>query len=156
MSAPLLDLVNRTVLCFGIAAAVYSVSVTNADPPPPADPAYATIEFGILDGSGSFVASDVVPLALGQEFGWRMHVDDDEAHAWREVMIAPAAPREWIGDDLLVAADGTVGVTERVETARGGILSHGWSITEGDPAGPYQLHVFLDGELVQSTTFVLR
>lgn len=156
MSAPLLDLVNRTVLCFGIAAAVYSVTVTTADPAPAAVAAAATIEFGIIDADGAFAQSDVVPLAIGQEFGWILRVADDDEHSWREVMIAPAAPREWIGDDLTVSGGGMVGITERTETASGGVLRHGWSITEGDPAGPYLMQVFLDGELLESVTFVLR
>lgn len=156
MSAPLIDLVNRTVLCLAIAGAVTSVVATIDTPPQPERPALATIEFGLLDDQGAFVQSDVVPLAIGQEFGWRLHVADNEAHTWREVLMAPAAPREWIGDDLLVAGDGTTGVTERTEVARGGVLTHGWTITEGDPAGPYQMLVFLDGELVETMTFVLR
>ncbi len=156
MSAPLIDLVNRTVLCLAIAAAVTSVTATIDAPPPAERPALATFEFGLLDQAGTFVQSDVVPLAIGQEFGWRLHVADGDAHTWREVLIAPAAPREWIGDDLLVAGDGTTGITERTELARGGLLSHGWTITEGDPAGPYLMQVFLDGELVETVTFVLR
>ncbi|MCC7070269.1 MAG: hypothetical protein IT383_03035 [Deltaproteobacteria bacterium] len=156
MSAPLVDLVNRTVLCLAIAGAVTSVTSTIGTPATPAPPALATIEFGILDTDGSFVQSDVVPLLIGQEFGWRLHVADNDTHTWREVLIAPAAPREWIGDDLVVEGEGTMGITERTESARGGVLTHGWTITEGDPAGPYQMQLFLDGELVETTTFVLR
>lgn len=155
MSAPILDLVNRTVLCLGIAAAVYSVTVTTAEPAHPVEAA-ATIEFGIIDADGAFAQSDVVPLAIGQEFGWRLNVADEGEHSWREVMIAPAAPREWIGDDLVVGGGGTVGITERTETASGGVIRHGWSITEGDPAGPYLVQVYLDGELLETMTFVLR
>ena len=156
MSAPLVDLVNRTVLCFGIAAAVYSVTVAGDDPPPAHVASSSVVELGIIDAQGNFIESDVVPLAIGQEFGWRLHVDDTAVHRWREVMITPAAPREWIGDDLTVTDDGTAGTTERTESARGGVISHGWSITEGDPAGPYVIHLFLDGEHIDSMRFVVR
>lgn len=155
MSAALVDLVNRTALCVGIAAAVYSVTVTT-DAPAPEPAARCVLELGILDEQGDFVVSDVVPLTIGQEFGWRLPVADRDEHTWREVMITPAAPREWIGDDLYVAEHGTMGITERTEAARGGMLSHGWAITEGDPAGPYVIHLFLDGELVASKRFVVR
>ena len=155
MSAPLVDLVNRTALCVGIAAAVYSVTVTT-DAPAVEVTAPCPVEFGVVDARGAFVETDVVPLALGQEFGWQLRVDDAAEHTWREVMVAPAAPREWIGDDLLVAGDGTMGITERTEAARGGMLSHSWSITEGDPGGPYVLELFLDGQLVESRRFVVR
>ena len=158
MSAPLVDLVNRTVLCFGIAAAVYtvSVSVPEGDDASPPHVAASVVELGIIDAQGNFIESDVVPLAIGQEFGWRLHIDDRAEHRWREVMTAPAAPREWIGDDLTVAACGTQGITERTETPRGGVLSHGWAITEGDPAGPYSIQLFLDDELVETLRFVVR
>lgn len=155
MSAALVDLVNRTALCIGIAAAVYSVTV-RTEAPPPELARTPVVEHGIVDDHGQFLATDVVPLEVGQEFGWRLHLDDGAEHTWREVMIAPAPPREWFGDDLIVGGDGTVGVTERTEVPRGGLLSHGWSITEGDPAGPYVIHLFVDGEHVESMRFVLR
>lgn len=155
MSAALVDLVNRTALCIGIAAAVYSVTV-RTEAPPQNTPTPAVVELGILDEGGDFVETNVVPLAIGQEFGWRLHVDDGQEHTWREVLIAPAAPREWLGDDLFVAGNGTMGITERTEQARGGLLGHGWTITEGDPAGPYVMHLFLDGELVDTLRFVVR
>jgi hypothetical protein len=128
MSRVVVDLFLRSLLCFGIALAVYGVVRPDAPRPAPQCVAAPPAVFGIVDGRGAFVPTDVVPLVVGQEFGENLEVTDN----------------------------GLVGVTERTERARGGVLEHGWIITEGDPAGPYELQLFVDGWHVQTFRFVLR
>jgi hypothetical protein len=157
MSRLVADLAARSLLCFGIAAAVASFL---RDPVPPAPPTSSCedtyAQFGAVDRDGDLTVTDVIPLVPGQEFGWRVAVDDTFAHTWREVLITPAAPREWIGSDLVITNDGTVGVTERSEVAVNGVLEHAWTITDGDPAGAHELQLYLDGRLVNTFRFVVR
>lgn len=157
MSRVAADLVCRSLLCFGIAAAVGGLvrdpALSTSAAPQHAEPAAV---FGAYDDMGELVATQVVPLEPGQEFGWRVAVDDEGIHSWREVLITPAAPREWIGSDLTVSGCGRVGITERTEVAYDGILEHAWTVTEGDPAGPHEMHVYVDERLVQIFRFTMR
>ena len=157
MSRLAADLLARSVLCFGIAAAVAGFLRAPAAAPPATtacDEAFAV--FGAYDEMGDLVPSDVIPLVPGQEFGWHLAVDDTFAHTWREVLITPAAPREWLGADLIITNDGKVGVTERTEVAENGILEHAWTITDGDPAGQHEMQLYLDGRLVKTFHFTVR
>lgn len=155
MSRVAADLVCRSLLCFGMAAAigglVQSSSLAGFD----AAPNDGQVVFGVVDDLGDLSASEVIPLAPGQQFGWRLAVEDQGMHTWREVLITPSAPREWIGADLTIVEQGRVGITERTEVAVGGALEHAWTITEGDPAGHHLIELWLDGRLVKRVSFVL-
>lgn len=156
MSRVAADLVCRSLLCFGIAAAVGGLvrdPALSLGAPVPAQPLAV---FGAYDEMGDLLATDVVPLRPGQEFGWRIAVDDTGLHRWREVLITPAAPREWVGADLTVSGCGRVGITERTDTAWDGVIEHAWTVTEGDPAGPHEMHVYLDDRLVKVFRFTMR
>ncbi len=117
------------------------------------------VTFGVVDDMGDLSPTNVVPLVPGQQFGWRMALEDEPypngLHTWREVLITPSAPREWIGADLTIVEDGRVGITERTEVAVGGTLEHSWTITDGDPAGHHLLELWLDGRLVKRMSFVI-
>ena len=162
MSRVVADLVSRSLLCFGIAAAVGAlVQVPPAawQRPSGAHPTcgqhHRPVAFGVVDEMGALSATDVVPLVAGQQFGWEIDVGDSGLHTWREVLITPAAPREWVGDDLTLLDGGKVGITERTEVAVGGVLGHSWTITDGDPAGPHVVELWLDGRLVKRVPFTI-
>jgi len=64
--------------------------------------------------------------------------------------VLPAAPREW-GDAVLgqsVSGDGRTSVIEREDPLNNNVLLHLWSVAAGDPAGDYQIRVFVDGKSV--------
>lgn len=150
------DLVCRSLLCFGIAAAVGGLVREPPRDVQAGEPELSAAVFGIYDELSDFTATEVVPLRVGQEFGWRLALDDDGLHRWREVLITPEAPREWIGSDLTISGCGRVGVTDRTEVAHGGLLEHTWTVTEGDPAGPHEIHLYLDDELVNVFRFSVQ
>jgi hypothetical protein len=156
MSRLAADLICRSLLCFGIAAVVAGFVRDPAPNVSPQAPEQTAAVFGAFDDEGDLVPSDVVPLVSGQQFGWRLSVDDNFPHTWREVLITPAAPREWVGADLQITDDGKVGVTERIEVPQNGLLEHAWTITDGDPAGQHELQLYLDGKLVKTFRFVVR
>ncbi len=158
MSRLAADLLCRSLLCFGIAAGVAGfLRAPPREHPVQAcnDDSYGAV-FGAYDDDGDLVATNVIPLVTGQEFGWSLAVDDTFEHTWREVLITPAPPREWIGADLVVTDDGKVGVTERTEVAVDGMLEHAWTITDGDPAGAHEMQIYLDGRLVKTFHFLIR
>jgi hypothetical protein len=156
MSRVVADLVCRSLLCFGMAAAVGGLLRDSS-----LASTCATVEepraiFGAYDDMGDLVETEVVPLVPGQEFGWRLRVDDTGLHRWREVLVTPASPREWVGSDLTIEDGGRTGITERTEIAVDGLLEHGWTVTDGDPAGPHEIQLYLDDELVKVFKFVVR
>ena len=154
MSRVAADLVTRSILCFGIAAFVAN-AVRTTPAYAPAEPEQERVTFGVVDDLGELVATDVIPLVAGQQFGWQLDVGDQGLHTWREVLITPAAPREWVGTDLTIVDEGKVGITERTDVAAGGTLFHAWTITDGDPAGPHLVEVWLDGHLVKRVQFTI-
>ena len=153
MSRLAADLVCRSLLCFGIAAAVGGF-LHDSTPAAPTCAQEAYGVFGAYDDGGDLVPGDLVPLRPGVEFGWRVQVTPG-MHTWREVLVTPAAPREWVGADLTITDDGRVGVTERTESSEG-MLEHAWTITDGDPAGAHEIRVYVDDALVKTFHFVVR
>lgn len=149
MSLIAADVVSRSLLCFGMAAAFAGLVRGNAGNE------HETVVFGVLDDTGELSPSHVVPLVPGQQFGWSIALNDQGVHSWREVLITPSAPLEWIGADLSIVHGGRVGITERTETAIGGTLAHAWTITDGDSAGHHLLELSLDGRVVQRMSFLV-
>src|SRR5690349_2594688 len=113
MSRVAVDLVSRSILCFGIAAATGALvrdPALSTAPPSTTCAAAVPGSFGVYDDMGDLVPTNVVPLVTGEQFGWRLQLDDEGLHTWREVLVTPAAPREWIGADLTVVDAGRVGI----------------------------------------------
>ncbi len=149
------DLFLRSFLGFGVALAV---ATTLHDPrfelfAHPSD-RVAVTEFGVVDDCDGFSATRVVPLEVGQTFGWRLQVPDGQPVAWREELILPEAPAQWSGAHFVdIREDGRVAVTAGIDVPYEGVMGHGWSITEGDPAGRYELRLWIDGVLHDSFAF---
>lgn len=117
--------------------------------------------FGVempVEGQGRvLIESDRVPLVVGTTFGWVMLVspEDERVHV-REELILPEAPKTWQHTEATrISSDGRVAITEDVLVPKDGWISNGWTITEGDPPGPYQIRVYLDGRLVKSFGFLV-
>lgn len=161
MSRVAADLVIRSALCFGIAFGIAGFAENAMRDKAHHDcgamnvAAQSPVTFGVVNDMGEVTATDVVPLVPGQQFGWQLDVGDEGVHTWREVLITPAAPREWVGSDLTIVDDGKIGITERTDVAVGGSLFHAWTITEGDPAGHHIVEVWLDGRLVSRVPFMI-
>lgn len=99
-----------------------------------------------------FLETDHIHLVPGTSFGWRLKLSaPDTAMLLREEFILPSPPAYWgISSETVLSDDRRVAITERVVTPDDGWLDGRWTVTPGDPAGPYQLRVFLDGALVQT------
>jgi hypothetical protein len=79
----------------------------------------------------------------------------DSALLLREEFVLPSAPAYWgLSTDSWLSADRRVAFTERVVTPDQGWLDGRWTVTPGDPTGPYEMRGFLDGDLVRTFQFV--
>jgi len=149
------DLFFRSFLGFGVAVAVASFlegeSVLLFEQP---NERVAATAFGAYTDCGEFVPTTDIQLVVGETFAWRIAVPDGGPVAWREELILPNAPLQWSGAHFVdIRDDGRVAVTAGIDHPLGGVVEHAWSITEGDPAGDYQLRLWIDGDLHQVIDF---
>lgn len=143
------DLLLRSALALGVSVGVASALVDggvflHVEP----SARIAATTFGAWTECGALLATDHVPLVVGQAFGWRIEVPDGRPVVWHEELILPEAPAEWSGAQFVdISDDGRVATTAGVDIPFEGAIEHTWSITEGDPAGDYELRLWVDGQL---------
>ena len=147
------DIFCRAAVCLCISFA-YASAVRQSEPDPQPVVVQAA-DFGIYTPCGHFMRTDHVPLVPGQSFAWRVQLaDPDSVVTWSEEMILPTAPKLWRSSDPFELREGVlVARTERTEMPADGVVEHGWTLTEGDPAGAYEMRVRVNGETVESFTF---
>ena len=93
-----------------------------------------------------FVPSATLPLRDGQEFGWRMQLQTKLTQVRvREELTLPAEPRTWGDPEPSLkrkpSADGKTATTELLLVPVNGVIQFTWTVTQGDPAGTWQLKV---------------
>jgi len=106
-----------------------------------------------------FWTTSVVPLEAGTTFGWTLRLDEPFSGPvmMREELILPSAPLYWgIDDDIVLSADRTTAITERLVYPVDGMLANAWTTTPGDPTGPHQIRLFIDGRLVRVFEFTVE
>ncbi len=119
--------------------------------------------FGIfeLDDQGSFFfPTDQVPYREGLEYGWIMILDSTRGSVcWREEYELPAPPRSWgtveTGGDTTIAKDGRTATTEFCQDAADQVLGNSWILQNGDPLGPHEMRIYVDGVPVRTFEFVV-
>jgi hypothetical protein len=130
-------------------------------------------EFGLLDkATGKFTRTTVVPLKIGQIYGWRLYIKPDgRAVHWTEEFALPGVPKGWyvkggqpitVGQpdedskQQLVLQKGKVCVTEKDATVTNGMIANYWAVAKGDPIGQYQMRVSLEGQLAKTFLFQVK
>lgn len=115
-----------------------------------------------------FVAASVVPLVVGQPYGWRIHVTPPDAFVhWKEEFTLPAVPKTWGGvnpDDSdppggkqqMLEKGGKACVSEKDVRAANGTISNFWSVAKGDPPGVYKMRVWVNGKLAKTFEFQVK
>ena len=135
------------------------VAAPSAEAPEP-DVEVVCAQFGLFDldaeGRVLFTPSATVPLTVGQDFGWVILLRaKDPVVRWREEFQAPAKPMTW-GPMLpgrTISRDGTMSLMDEFSDARGGIITHAWQITAGDPSGHYVMRVLVGGTSLEIFEF---
>jgi hypothetical protein len=149
------DLVLRCLLAVSVTAGV-AVALLDEGVFLRTEPSARVTEstFGVFTECGALVASNRVPLVVGQTFGWRIEVPDGQSVVWQEQLILPEAPLSWSGSHFIdISDDGTTALTAGADVPFEGVLEHGFQITEGDPAGDYELRLWIDGRLHDRVVF---
>ena len=117
---------------------------------------YRTRQFGRTE----FKPANVVPFAVGQQYGWLIRVETSEPRIrWREELILPSAPATWgserVGTRTVAASNRSV-VTERVVAAKSGFIFNAWKIEPGDPRGLYTIKVSIEDGPSRVFTFEVK
>jgi len=138
-------------LCTALAAPAGAQSTSAQQPAVRVLSAQAGL-FGLPgDEAGPFKPSTRLPLKDGQTFGWTMTVQTTRKRVLvREEITLPQEPRTW-GDpepDIKrkTTPDGKTAITEIWLEPRDGLIAHTWTVTQGDPKGPWVIKVWVDGQ----------
>jgi len=126
------------------------------------DISIADAQFGIYkeasNGQKTFVASNTVPLNVGQVYGWKISLKTSRSRIkWREEFKLPAKPKTW-GDAeaknlYKISQDRTLSTTEQEVSPKNGKIGHTWSVASGDPNGEYEMRVYIEDVLVETFRF---
>ncbi len=146
----------------GVAATTHAgFKAANSDELAP-DLQLVSAEFGIVkqaeDGTIQIIPEKKIPLVFGQQYGWRLRFRTArKLLALREEFVLPAAPRAWGSErpsrDFKLTPDRKTATTEGVVMLTDGMIQHAWSVANGDPAGDYEIRLFIEGKLVRTFRF---
>lgn len=138
---------------FCLASALVIGSVSAAPEPPVAAPSVqiGAAAFGLFDASTpgelSFEASRVVPLRVGQRYGWVIEVKTTKRRvSVREEYLLPPKPVEAVKPNTIMM-DTRRQVSQRELAVIDGKIYGEWSVGQGEPAGHRHLQVFVNNEL---------
>ena len=103
--------------------------------------------------------TDVLPLRSGTCYGWTLRVaPEPRTVTIREVFDLPG-PGNWgaSAEDQVsaVAQNRSRAVTEFGAPLGDGVISHGWCVSAGDPAGPHRIRVYHGDQLLHDFHFTL-
>ena len=114
--------------------------------------------FLVTDGQSAPIETTNVPYRPNAScYTWVLSVAPENRNlSVREVFQLPASARTW-GDDptgiTAVNNDRSTAVTEFIDSLGDGLISHGWCVIEGDPAGPHRIRVFAGDVLLHEFRF---
>ena len=132
------------------------LTITGAQAAPEASPAGPRVQigaasFGLFDASTpgelSFEAGKVVPLRVGQRYGWVIEVQTRKRRvSVREEYLLPPKAGENDRTDIIMMETRRQ-VSQRELAVIDGKIYGEWSVGQGEPAGHRRLQVFVDNEL---------
>lgn len=94
-----------------------------------------------------FKVANTVPLVVDQNYGWVMKLNQKTGKVRvLERMTLPEAPKVWGtgGQAFGTSADRKVMSMDVTLTVYNGTISKSWDVVSGDPAGHYQITVFVE------------
>ena len=142
--------------------------------PPDATPAGAPVaapveivraEFGLFEtptnaGDVTFVPSNVVPLRVGQRYGWVIEVGKaPRTLSVREEYVSPvssAPPGDDVSESLTIPLARRSLVSQRQLVPVDGRIVGEWSVGTREPAGHRRLEVIVEGRVAASFAFDVK
>lgn len=120
-------------------------------------------KFGVMEkriyGKWRFRETNHVPKRIGTYYQWYIHIcTDKEKVTWKEEFTLPEPPTSWAGEatkEVIISSDRKTAITEKTVLTKDGWISHGWSVAKGDPAGTYNIKIFIEGKYVKEFLFIV-
>ena len=124
-------------------------------------------EFGLFEGANdtrevAFVPSNVVPLRVGQRYGWVIELGKaPRSLSVREeyllpVAATPARADDPVSENLSVPLQRRNQVSQRQMAPVDGKIYGEWSVGSKEPAGHRHLEVLIEGRVAASFEFDVR
>lgn len=124
-------------------------------------------EFGLFEGANdtrevAFVPSDVVPLRVGQRYGWVIELSKaPRSLSVREEYLLPVAATsvhagDPVSENLSVPLQRRNQVSQRQMAPVDGKIYGEWSVGSKEPAGHRHLEVLIEGRVAASFEFDVR
>lgn len=120
-------------------------------------------EFGVVtDRSGPTKDWKLHPVVLvpnipGVQYAWKIKTKKDNPLFVREEFTLPEAPSTWKIKEGEAASEllkgGEQCLLESFQVTDDGWLGHSWTISPGDPAGRYEIKIWLNGKLAHHFKF---
>lgn len=99
----------------------------------------------------------VIPNLPGIQYAWRLKIKPQNPVFVREEFTLPEAPCSWKIKEEDAASEllkgGEQCVLESFQSTDDGWLGHSWTASSGDPAGRYEIKIWLNGKLAHVFTF---
>lgn len=101
--------------------------------------------FGMIDDAGRLEPAVEIPLFAGSAFGWRIQLGCTGEVEVREEIHLPS-PGDWGADpDMEISRDQRTAVVKGPRPCMDGWIERTWTVSAGDPPGPWVLRVTVAG-----------
>jgi hypothetical protein len=124
------------------------VPVANTTPPRARAPDLAhpsAAAYGVIDDTGTLHEATEIPLYPGSEFGWRLEIGCEHTVEVEEELELPTRG-DWGNDpDMTVSKNGRVARVHSEAVCVDGWIDKTWTVSAGDPPGPWKMTVTVDG-----------
>lgn len=113
----------------------------------PLDAVFGLIKLAPNNEILDFKASNTVPLVVNQNYGWIVKLNQMTGKIRvLERMTLPEAPKTWGtgGQAFGTSADRKTMSMDVTLNVYNGAISKSWDVVSGDPAGHYQITVFIE------------
>ena len=121
--------------------------VASAPPAPVTGPLREpfALMFGVIDGAGRLEPAVEIPLFAGSAFGWRIQLGcSGEVEVRDDIHLH--SPGDWVADpDMQISRDQRTAVVKGPRACVDGWIERTWTVSAGDPPGPWVLRVTIAG-----------
>lgn len=159
MRHPLIPAILRLTV---LAAVLWSLPASAAEPKANAAVEVVSTEFGIFDDSVkdelAFEATAVVPHRVGQRYGWviGLRTKKRSVSVREEYLLPSAATAGASGDIVTIPLDRRSQVSQRQLVPVGGKIYGLWSVGPQEPAGHRRLDVVIEGQVAASFEYEVK
>ena len=104
-----------------------------------------TAELGWVDDTGTLHPATEIPLYPGSAFGWRLELGCEHTVEIDEELELPARGDWGTDPDMTISKNGRIAHVHSEAICLDGWIDKTWTVSAGDPPGPWKLTISVDG-----------